>query len=210
MKTLIITGNIGSGKSAACDILARKKHLPIYDSDSRTKALYDEVPGLIEDLEERLNSKLRGEDGKLDRKALANIIFSNEEALSIVESIMHPLVLKDFEAWKMDIEKQVEEGAIRPITWLVFESAIILQKPMFAEFGDCVIEIFAPEELRIKRACARDGVSEDVVRARIEAQNNELRVREPDFIIENMDDFESLKFDLLSLYLYLNNKENKE
>ena len=50
MKTILVTGGIASGKSEVCRYLA-SKGLPVYDSDSRTKALYGSVPGLVERIE---------------------------------------------------------------------------------------------------------------------------------------------------------------
>lgn len=71
--TVLITGGIGSGKSAVSSIL-ESEGIPVYDSDSRTKALYDSDLQLRESLESLLGVSLRTAEGKFDRKLFASMI----------------------------------------------------------------------------------------------------------------------------------------
>lgn len=175
--TVILTGGIGSGKSAVAAML-RERGIPVYDSDSRTKALYDTVPTLVPSLEEALGFPLRDMDGKLDRKLLASIIFDNDEAREKLESIVYPLVRLDFEQWR-------EAHADAP--FLVFESAVVLSKPGFfnlssraestpflssrAESRDpLVVLVQCSEEVRLERVMKRDSCSRQAALARIAAQ----------------------------------------
>jgi dephospho-CoA kinase len=194
MRVLVVTGGIGSGKSIACEYF-KSLGLPVYDSDSRTKLLYDLVPSLVDRLEVELGTPLKDEStGKLDRKKLASIIFSDPSQLAKLESLVHPEVMRDFNIWA----HQHQDAQL-----LVFESAIVLEKPLFAHFGDYVLELTASEQIRLERACARDKVDKEAVAARIRTQAESTRVRQPDFTIRNESDLESLKSELLSLYLYL-------
>lgn len=168
--TILITGGIGSGKSAVSGIL-RGRGIPVYDTDSRTKAMYEGELGM--QLEEALGKKLHDADGHFDRKALAALIFSDRQILERVEEIVHPAVLRDFEEWK---EKQ--EGTI-----VCMESAIALEKPLFNDSYDFVVIVNAPEDLRIRRACNRDGSDEISVRKRV--QNQKVDLQKANFIIEN-------------------------
>lgn len=160
MKTIVVTGGIGSGKSAVCALL-RARGVPVYDCDRETKLLYERVPGLIERLEEVLGISLKAADGRLDRAVLSRCIFSDPSARETLESIVYPLVKQDFEAWRAR-----QEGA----AFVVLESAVILSKPLFAGVGDAVVLVTAPEDLRLRRVMARDGLSEEAVRARMSAQ----------------------------------------
>ncbi len=194
VKILVVTGGIGSGKSVACEYF-RSLGLPVYDSDSRTKLLYDLIPSLVERLETELGATLKDEaTGKLDRKRLASIIFSDPSQLAKLEAVVHPEVMRDFNLWA----HQHQDADL-----LVFESAIVLEKPLFTHFGDYVLEVTASEQIRLERACARDNVDKEAVAARIRTQAESTRVRQPDFTIRNESDLESLKSELLSLYLYL-------
>jgi len=159
-QTVIVTGLIGSGKSAVCALL-RERGIPVYDSDARTKRLYDRAPGLVERLEEALGIGLKGADGRLDRQALASCIFASDSARERLESIVYPLVLKDFKRWRSR-----QKGA----PFVVLESAVILSKPVFDGLASAVVLVTAPEEVRLQRVMARDARPASAVRARMAAQ----------------------------------------
>ena len=159
-KTVIVTGLIGSGKSAVCALL-RERGIPVYDSDARTKGLYDRRPALVGRLEEALGLPLRGADGRLDRKALAARIFSDAAARETLEAIVYPEVLADFKRWKAR-----QKGA----PFVVLESAVILTKPVFDGLADAVVLVSAPEEVRLQRVMQRDALPAEAVRARMAAQ----------------------------------------
>lgn len=173
MKTVILTGLIGSGKSAVSALL-RKRGIPVYDSDSRTKQLYARRPSLVRRLEEALGVPIRTEEGKLDRTRLAGVIFSDDSARETVESIVYPAVLQDFIRWR---EKQ---GGV---PFVVLESAVILSKPVFDGVGDAVVLVTASEELRLRRVMARDGADEARVRSRMAAQ--EIPMDRVQVVLEN-------------------------
>lgn len=160
MKTVIVTGGIGSGKSAVCDLL-RARGIPVYDSDRRVKELYDTVPGLVSRLESALGMVLRDAHGLLDRAALAARIFSDDAARQTLEAVVYPLVLEDFLAWR---DRQAG------VPFVVLESAVILSKPVFDGLADAVVVVTAPEPVRVARVMARDGLSAAAVRARLAAQ----------------------------------------
>ena len=172
MKTVAVTGGIGSGKSAVTAFLS-SRGIPVYDSDSRTKLLYDTDPALVPELEALFGVPLREEDGRLDRKKLSSIIFSDPGALAALEAVVHPLVRSDFLSWRERQESPL----------VVIESAIILSKPLFDGEYDKVILIEAPEDVRVARAAQRDGVPEETVRARIAAQSFDLS--KVDMVIRN-------------------------
>ena len=159
-KTVIVTGLIGSGKSAVCALL-RERGIPVYDSDARTKGLYDRRPALVGRLEEALGLPLRGTDGRLDRKALAARIFSDAAARKKLEAIVYPEVLADFKRWRAR-----QKGA----PFVVLESAVILSKPVFDGLADAVVLVSAPEEVRLRRVMQRDSLPAEAVCARMAAQ----------------------------------------
>ena len=163
MLTVIVTGGIGSGKSAVCALLS-KRGIPVYDSDSRTKALYDSVPGLKERIEAELGVPF---------SSLAKIIFSNSEAREKLEAIVYPLVRADFEAWR-DAQKDAP--------FVVLESAIILSKPIFDGLADAVVAVTASEDVRLKRLIGR-GLTEEDARRRMASQCIDLS--KADVVIHN-------------------------
>ena len=171
MKTVILTGGIGSGKSAVCACL-KARGVPVYDSDSRTKSLYDRDPALVGRLEAVLGTGLRTEEGRLDRRKLAGIIFADPEKKAAVEAVVHPAVLEDFRRWKR--WQRPKGWTYGPVPFVVLESAIILSCPVFDGVGDRTVLVDAPEEVRLARAVARDGSSPEAVLRRIRQQHFDL------------------------------------
>ena len=130
MKTILVTGAIGSGKSAVCSILA-DKGFSIYDSDSRAKALYDEIPGL----KDRICSRLGIEFDQL------GIIFKDELRRTQLEEMLYPLVREDFERWRSGLKAET----------VFFESAVAAGKPQFRGCFDEIWLVSAPLGVRVKR-----------------------------------------------------------
>ena len=160
MKTVLVTGPIGSGKSAVCRML-QERGIPVYDCDARTKSLYSRRKNLIPRLEAALGTPLRGPDGSLDKARLASLIFNDDQARETLEGIVYPELLKDFRRWR---------SRRKEAPFVVMESAILLSKPLFRDLPDVVVLVDAPEDIRLRRAMERDGVSEEAVRRRMAAQ----------------------------------------
>lgn len=179
MLTVIVTGGIGSGKSAVCALLA-KRGIPVYDSDSRTKALYDSVPGLKERIEAELGVPF---------SSLAKVIFSDAGTREKLEAIVYPLVRADFEAWR----------DAQDAPFVVLESAIILSKPIFDGIADYVVAVTAEEEVRLSRLISR-GLTEEDARRRISAQT--LDLSKADVIIENDGSLDELAQKCDSLFTF--------
>lgn len=161
MKVLVITGGIGSGKSLACTFLEKEYGWPVYTADSRVKDLYENHDDLVVSIEDALAGRFRDEYGHFIPAALASVIFTDRSALEKVESIVFPFLTGDFLNWK---SQQTESS------YVILESATILEKPSLRHLGDITLLIDAPLESRVMRAAERDGVSAGQVRRRTENQ----------------------------------------
>lgn len=157
---LVVTGGIGSGKSLVCRMLTEQYGIPVYEADNRVKALYAEVPSILDDIEAALEVSLRNEEGVFVPRILADVIFSDPMALAKVEDIVFPQLKNDFASWSDSQGKAV----------VAFESATVLEKSQFDGFGDIVLLVDAPISVRLSRACERDGVDLGRVIERMMAQ----------------------------------------
>ena len=190
MKVLAVTGSIGSGKSYIVKIF-NELGIPSYDSDSRTKLLYDRDKELMNSL-----INLLGEDivdnGLLRRDIFAKKIFSDKSLLSEVESLVHPAVLRDFLAWSK------VEGEKAP--FVIVESAIILRVPIFENVITHSLLVSAPLELKIERVVRRDNISREDVFARLSNQcEDDDSAEKVDFTIF-ADEKEPLLPQILEIY----------
>ncbi len=152
-----ITGGIGSGKSTVCRLFAQRG-IAVYDSDSEAKRLMSDDADLRSAVIARFGADTYP-DGRLDRSRLAACAFSDTRALADLNALVHPVVIRDFEAWA---ERQ--EGP-----YVILESAILFEAGLQGSV-DRSIAVLAPVELRIQRACRRDGCDEARIRERIAAQ----------------------------------------
>lgn len=182
MKTVLVTGGIGSGKSEVCRYMASKGY-PVFDCDARAKGLYVTRPDLIEKIDKALGGSLVREDGSLDKALLASRVFGDERALKTLDSIVHPAVQEELESW---LSEQSEGGAVLAVV----ESAIAYKVPSLQALADTILLVDAPAELRCGRVCERSGLSRSEVMARIEAQSR--GAIETDYTINNNNSLDEL------------------
>lgn len=173
-KVLGITGGIGSGKSYVCGVF-RSLGCKVYDSDSRTKELYEENPEILSGLQVILGNGIV-KKGKLDKKAMAAIIFSDKALLEKVKEFVYPFVMEDFRLWK-----RWKRGTV------IFESAVILENEYVRSFMDKTLVVIAPLGERIRRVMERDSICEEEVRARLKNQvSDKERILLADFTLESV------------------------
>lgn len=152
-----ITGGIGSGKTIVCKVF---KHLgvPVYDADSRARDIMDTDPLIRTGLIGKFGEQVYG-DGGLNRKYLAQKIFSDSDSRQFVNSLVHPAVREDFHTWA---ENQYAD-------YVIEEAALLFESGAYREM-DLNILVYAPESLRIERVMQRDGISRNEVLARTASQ----------------------------------------
>ena len=199
MKTVLVTGGIGSGKSAVCAYLA-SRGVPVYDSDSRTKALYTSDPAVLPALESALGISLRDASGKFDRHALAAVIFADTDARTTLEKIVYPAVLRDFLSWREACSHAPWCG-YGSVPFVVMESAVAAHKAPFDAVFDKIVAVAAPLETRVLRATKRDGTTPDLVRQRIRSQQDDSG--SADAIFDNGGPIASIPFLADQLFLHL-------
>ena len=188
MKIIGITGGIGTGKTKALNFF-RSKSIPCYESDRRAKDLLNSEIELIKTIKSIFGEDIYNESG-IDRKALASIVFNDEESLQTLNDTVHPFVKSDFNKF---IKKQ--ESKI-----IFYESAIIFEHAM-QEYFDKIILLISPFEDRIKRLIKRDGFSLDQIKKRISNQfDDKDKIPLSDYIINNKF-WEDTVLELEKIYL---------
>lgn len=181
-----ICGGIGGGKSTVCALLA-EMGVPVYDSDSRAKALMNSSPEIVCAVKAAFGESAY-RDGILDRAYLASKVFGDSEALALLDSIVHPAVRSDFESWAAEQEAE----------YVVLESAILFESG-FDSCVDASVAVLAPHSLRLARAMQRDGAVRERILERMAAQmSDDELTRRADLSIVNIDR-EDLEHDVAEL-----------
>lgn len=198
MIRLGITGGIGSGKSYVAHLL-EEKGFPLYDTDREAKRLTLTHPRIREALSTLLGTEVYQADGTLNKPLLASYLFSSPEHAEQINGIIHPCVYEDFQAWA---HRQEEVGA----KVVMMESAILFESG-FQKAVDYVVMVYAPLELRLKRAMQRDSASEAQIRARISAQmDDEEKKRKADYVLYNEEKM-PLEIQIAALEAWLANRK---
>lgn len=158
MKLIAIAGGIGSGKSTVSRILV-SLGLRVYDCDSRAKLLMDSDSEILRRLTEEISPAVVV-DGVINRQLLASIVFADEDKLQRLNKIVHSSVIADIHRW-------ADRHADEPL--LFVETAILLESGLHLHMDEVWL-VEASEQTRLSRACARDGVTEEAIRARMARQ----------------------------------------
>ncbi len=158
-----LTGGIGSGKTTIATAFA-KLGVRIYNCDLAAHKLTDTNKTIVDNLKKAFGSNIYNPDNTLNRKALANIIFSDKAKLEFVNSLVHPIVAEDFKQW---CEERKSEGH----KWVLCESAVMVESGM-DKLMDKLIVVSLPAELRIKRAMERDHASREQIENRVRNQGD--------------------------------------
>lgn len=176
-----LTGGIGTGKSTVARRLVEKGYRVI-DADviSRSIIEKDEV---IKEILEKIDKDLF-ENGKINRKKLAQIVFKDEKKLDVLNSIMHPLIIREM---KKEIEKQIKIYDI-----VIVDMPLIFEMKIEKEF-DVILLVYASKQVQIKRIVQRDGRTEEEAESIINSQIDlEFKRKRSDYILENNGTLEHL------------------
>lgn len=174
VKVIGLTGGIGSGKSFVAKEF-EKHGFPVYYADDEAKKLMHTDP-VKSSIIKQFGYEVYDPYGNLNRGLLSRLVFQDQEKLAALNQIVHPAVARHFEEWV----KNNSQAAI------VIKEAAILFETGSNQSCDIVILIVAPENVRIQRVTARDGVSEEEVRARMSKQwSDKKKIPLADFVIEN-------------------------
>ncbi|WP_141051301.1 dephospho-CoA kinase [Aliarcobacter cryaerophilus] len=182
---IALTGGIATGKSTVCNLLKLHGFL-IIDADKIAHKLLDENSQKIEEL----FGKQYVENGKVLRKELGKIIFSNEENKLKLEALLHPLI---FDEIKKEAKICEEQNKI-----------YFIDIPLFFEKMNYPISksivTYTPKDLQIKRLQNRDNISKEEAMLKI---SNQMDIEEKKslgtYIIDNSKDLKHLQNEVENL-----------
>ncbi len=173
MKKIGITGGIGSGKTYVASVF-QSLGIPIFNADIQAKKIMTSSGKLIKLVKEEFGNDIY-KDSDLNKEKLASIVFNDKSKLEKLNSLVHPIVKKEFNNW---CKKQISPYVIK-------EAAILFESNSHVGL-DAVICVSAPLELRIERLLKRDNYSEMEINQRIENQiSQEEKEKLSDYIIVN-------------------------
>lgn len=169
-----VTGGIGSGKSLICELF-RLLGIPVFDADGEARRLMTSDDGLVQAIRKTYGDDAYLADGTLNRAYLAAVVFSDPEKLKELNALVHPVVIQAGEDW----------AAEQDAPYTIKEAALLFESGSF-KLNHYNILVTAPEDTRVARVMARDGVTAEQVKARMERQwPDERKAPLADLIIDN-------------------------
>ncbi|MCQ2279976.1 MAG: dephospho-CoA kinase [Bacteroidales bacterium] len=176
MKKIALTGGIGTGKT----FISRQfveQGIPVFYADDEAKKLYC-LPEVLAEIRNSFGNSVFVGD-RLDFKKMSAVVFEDEAQMKVLESIIHPRVMKKNEKWAEN----------QHVEMVMMESAIIFESHLESYF-DKVIVVNASLKKRMERILRRNPeLSESDILARIDAQmSQEQKCALADEIIEHEED----------------------
>ena len=176
---IALTGGISTGKSTVCNLLKLHGFLTI-DADKIAHKLLDENSSKIEEM----FGKEYVENGKVLRKELGKIIFSNEENKLKLEALLHPLIKEEIIK-----ESKIYEEQNKPY----FVDIPLFFEKMHYPISKSLV-IYTPKELQIQRLMKRDNINENEAKLKISNQMDiEEKKKLADMVIDNSKDLKHLQ-----------------
>lgn len=192
---IALTGGIASGKSRVADLFSALG-VPVIDTDLIARQVVEPGQPALADVVETFGPGVLGADGRLDRRKLRELIFSDTTARQRLEAILHPAI-------RAEMERQ-SSAAGGPYQMLVI--------PLLTEGGrrdhvDRVLVVDVPESLQVERLMNRDTVTKEQAMASLAAQaTRSARLAIADDVISNSGSAEELRGKVAALheqYLHL-------
>lgn len=185
MTVVFVTGGLGSGKSTFTDMLARLG-AQVLSADEVVANLYETDSPMVSQIVKILGREILDDGGKISKKKIANKIFTDSNLLAQIEAIIHPRV-------RAELEKQAKKHQL-----LVYEIPVI-KRGTDLSLADYVVDISAPEYLRLERAVAR-GMDMHDAQSRIAIQEANTYLPPNAIEISNAGDLSSLNAKAVKFY----------
>ncbi len=186
-----LTGSIGTGKSTVSNIF---KALGAYviDADKIVHQLLSNE-NVKKEIANVLGNEIFNQDGEIDRKKVAKIIFNDADKKNKLEKIIHPKV-------REEINKKIQEIYNKdPDKIVIVEVPLLIETGMYKNY-DKVIVVYAPEDIQLKRLIEKGFSKEDAL-SRIKAQMPiDEKVKYADIVIDNTKDLDFLKRQVEEVY----------
>jgi len=189
MLTVAVTGGIGSGKTAACNIFA-SLGAPVIDTDLISRQLVEPGQPALSRITELFGHDLLLADGQLDRKKMRSIIFADQQARESLEAILHPLI---HQLVKQQLFQLNHPYAIIVIPLLLETRQLFIT--------DRILVIDSPENLQRSRVLSRDNIEPALFERMLQAQaSRQQRLSVADDIICNDGDMDHLQEQVKTLH----------
>ena len=184
-----LTGGIGSGKSTAAAFFL-SQGIDVIDLDQIARSVVQPGTPALKQIQNRFGNEILTTTGSLNRKKLAEIIFSDNAEKLWLEALLHPLIKRE--------KERVLKNSMSP--YVVIEIPLLVENQLQSEVNR-VLLIDSTEELQVERAKLRGNQTEEQIRKIIKSQaTRDERKKQADDIAENSGSEQELEIQLQHLH----------
>lgn len=195
-----LTGGIGAGKSTVADALVARGAVLI-DADRIVRELQEPGTPVFEAMVERWGERIVAVDGTLDRAAVAEIVFNDEDELKAINDIVHPALAIEIEARRKQVEG-TDAVVVLDLPLLVRADGQPVAEQFDGLAGVIVVDI--DPELAVERLVGHRGFREEDARNRIGSQaSREDRLAVADVVIDNSGDLADLEAEIERVWAWI-------
>lgn len=173
-----LTGGIATGKSTVSQMLV-ERGAALIDADVVARMIMEPGHPVLEAVTERFGSSMLLPDGRLDRKRLGGIVFSDPMERKALEDITHPAIRLEMKAELDRLEKQDPHRLVVADIPLLFESRL-------EELYEKIMVVYVPRAIQLERLMNRDSLTREQAELRLMAQMDiEQKRKRADILIDN-------------------------
>lgn len=181
-----LTGSIAVGKTTVCGLF-RELGCHVLDADLVAREVVEPGTVGLKRIVEHFGEGVLLDEGSLDRAALGKMIFADAGDRTVLNSIVHPLVLERQNEWLTEIEN-TEPNAIA-----IVDAALMIESGGYNRFNKIIV-VWCNADTQISRLIARNGLSRSEAEQRIAAQMpQEEKKKFADLLIDTSDGLESTR-----------------
>lgn len=183
-----ITGGSGAGKSEVSKMF-RDNGVNVIDADLVSREVCKSGTDCLHELLEAFGDEIINADGTLNRKKLAEIVFSNTEKLKLLNKITHHYI-------KLKVEEIIGKT---DSSLIAIDGAVIIGSNV-EKLCEFIVVVDADPDIRKERIINRDNISEALVQKRLNSQpDSEFYKQHADYIITNNGDYDNLKESVIKI-----------
>ncbi len=150
MEKIVLTGNIGSGKSTIIKIF-QQHSVPLFDADACVREIYDDNFEFKHQLE-KINSDFII-NNKIIKSKIITYLQKNPDFMDTLENILYPILAVKRQAF-------IEQYAQKNVEKVIFEVPLLFEKNLQSQY-DTIILVYAPYATRLQRALHREGMTKE-------------------------------------------------
>lgn len=188
-----LTGSIAVGKTYVCECF-RELGAYVLDADQTAREVVEPGTNGLKLIVESFGDNVLQADGSLDRAKLGEIVFAYAEKRQLLNSIVHPLVIEEQNAWLAEREAE-DPGGIA-----IIDAALMIESGSYKRLNKLIV-VWCNTAIQLQRLMLRNKLSAEDAQKRIDAQMpQDEKKRFADFLIDTSEGFDDTKRQVGEVY----------